>query len=80
MDVSLKLRNVQQYHVNPEKRKYMCEHCAKGFSTNQALKDHIDIHTGERSYICKFGGKAFASSGNRQIHVRTTLLGHNCSK
>ena len=39
--------------MNPEKRKYKCEHCAKGFSTNQALKDHIDIHTGERSYICK---------------------------
>ena len=66
--------------MNPEKRKYMCEHCAKGFSTNQALKDHVNIHTGERPYSCKFCGKTFASSGNKQMHVRTTMLGHNCSK
>ena len=44
-----KLRNVQQYLENQEKIKikYKCEYCAKGFSTNQALKDygHVNIHT-----------------------------------
>ena len=56
--------------MDPEKRKYKCEHCAKGFSTNQALKNHVDIHTGERPYICKFSGKTFTSIGNQQMHAR----------
>ena len=77
---SHKLTNVQQYHVNPENRKYKCGHCAKGFSTNQALKDHVNIHTEETPYICKFFGQTFASSGNKQMHVRTTHLGHKRSK
>ena len=75
-----KLRHFQQYHVDPEKRKYKCDHCGKGFSTSQALKDHVNIHTGERPYVCKFCGKSFASSGNKQMHVRTTHLGHKRSK
>ena len=45
------LKNVQQYHVDPEKRKYKCEHCAKGFSTNQALKDHVNIHSYRRETL-----------------------------
>jgi len=74
------LKNIHQYIMDPEKRKCKCEHCAKGFSINQDLKDHVNIHTGERPYIWKFYGKTFAISGNKQMHVRTTHLGHKGSK
>ena len=38
--MSKTLNICKQYNVNPEKRKYKCEHCAKGFSTTQALKSY----------------------------------------
>ena len=69
-------RHMQQFHTAPENRKNKCEICGKGFSTNQSLRDHVNIHTGERPYACKICGKKFASSGNKQMHLRTTHLGY----
>ena len=52
-----KLRHFQQYHVDPEKRKYKCEHCAKGFSTNQALKDQLTFIQGKDLTFANFAEK-----------------------
>jgi KRAB domain-containing zinc finger protein len=79
VSVKYKSRHFQQKHVSPEDRKFKCEVCAKGFSTGTGLRDHHNIHTGERPYVCKFCGKSFASSGNKEMHVRTTHLGHKRS-
>ena len=37
-------------------RKHECEFCGKRFALNQYLKDHRNIHTGQRPYKCKFSG------------------------
>ena len=70
-----KERHIQQAHVNPEDRKYKCDHCGKGFTDRQKLNDHINTHTGERPYICKFCGKGFANHGNQRAHIRQAHLG-----
>ena len=70
-----KERHIQQAHVNPEDRKYKCDHCGKGFTDRQKLNDHINTHTGERPYVCKFCGKGFANHGNQRAHIRQAHLG-----
>ena len=70
-----KERHIQQAHVNPEDRKYKCDHCGKGFTDRQKLNDHINTHTGERPYVCKYCGKGFANHGNQRAHIRQAHLG-----
>ena len=57
-------------HTAIEDRKWKCTYCPKGFATTKALKDHTNIHTGEKPYICKFCGKASASFGTHRGHER----------
>ena len=63
-----KSRHFQQVHVDPEHRRYKCEHCGKGFAASQSLKDHVNLHTGERPHVCKFCGKSFADYGIRPTY------------
>ena len=67
-------------HKPDSERKNKCEFCGKGFLTIQHLKDHTNIHTGERPYMCSFCGATFASKGNWLTHVKTVHLGQKRDK
>ena len=71
---NLKRHIVRAHEVN--KLQYKCEFCGKGFLNNEKLKDHINIHTGEKPHLCKFCGAAFASYGTCRMHERMVHLGH----
>ena len=74
-------RHIRSTHTPNEQKNYKCEVCGKGFITNQRLKDHNNIHTGEKPYKCKFCSASFASKGTHAMHQRGHL-GHrrNSSK
>jgi hypothetical protein len=72
-------RHHQQNHTAEQDRKYKCEQCGKGFSDRARLKDHVNIHTGAKPYVCKFCANTFASKGNHRMHERSHL-GHKRSK
>ena len=69
-------RHIEFKHTEQQNRKYKCSFCGKGFAQSQALKDHINTHTGEKPYMCKFCGAAFANMGSHRMHERTVHLGH----
>ena len=51
-------------------KKYICDICDKGFLSNSLLSDHINIHTGEKPYKCKFCSSCFASLEQHAKHER----------
>ena len=72
-------RHIREKHTAMEERKFKCGTCGKGFTSNAKLRDHTNIHTGEKTYKCKFCNACFASIGNHAMHQRSHL-GHRCSK
>ena len=67
--------HIEAQHTSNEDKRFKCDICGKGFNANQPLKDHINIHTGEKPYKCKYCSASFASRGNHGMHERSHL-GH----
>jgi hypothetical protein len=65
-----------QFHTAPEKRRYKCDVCGLACASSFKLKDHANIHTGEKPYDCEHCGVGFSSSTGRRSHVRYVHLGH----
>ena len=53
-------------------RKFICNMCGKKFALAQYLKDHMNIHTGYKPYVCKFEGcnEAFSQAGKLSVHTK----------
>ena len=66
-------RHMQSAHTPDDQKKYRCDTCGKGFTDNQKLSDHINVHTGEKPYKCKFCSSCFASNGTHALHERGHL-------
>ena len=65
--------HIQAQHTPNEDKKHKCEVCGKGFSESDRLKDHNNIHTGEKPYLCQFCSACFASKGTHAMHERSHL-------
>ena len=48
----------------------------KGFATQARMNTHMNIHTGNKPYVCKYCGRGFADNGNARMHERTTHEGY----
>ncbi|XP_017270249.1 zinc finger protein 615-like [Kryptolebias marmoratus] len=61
------LKQHERLHDGPSN---FCKVCEKNFSKN-GIKRHMQMHKGERNYLCTTCGKAFLSSGELLLHNRT---------
>ena len=60
-------------HTKSEDRPFKCTMCGKGFTAKNHLKDHINLHTGEKPYKCLYCPSVFASNGNHAMHQKGHL-------
>jgi KRAB domain-containing zinc finger protein len=68
-------RHIFSKHKSDAERDHKCEFCGKGFLTKNHLKDHRNVHTGEKPYMCDFCGSTFAGEGNWRNHVKAVHFG-----
>ncbi|XP_056633672.1 zinc finger protein OZF-like [Diorhabda sublineata] len=47
-----------------------CGVCLKVYSSKQALMVHMQIHSGEKTFLCTICGKEFMRKGHLQVHSR----------
>ena len=73
VSLSYMKRHIQAQHTADNEKDHRCDVCNKGFSSKIVLKDHMNIHTGEKPYKCKFCSSCFASRGNHAMHERGHL-------
>ena len=75
--------HITSVHTEEHLKPFQCLACQKGFVTKLRLNDHMNIHTGNKPYICKFWQRGFADKGNQRMHEKTTHKGHKrrpCNK
>ena len=66
--------HIMSKHKTIADREFKCEFCGKGFISKTQLKEHINIHTGEKPHLCRFCGAAFSASGTKHNHERLVHL------
>ena len=74
--IALMNRHIQSQHTINEEKRFKCDVCGKGFPVKDKLKDHKNIHTGEKPYKCKFCSACFASRGTHATHQKSHLGVH----
>ena len=68
-------RHVMMAHSAIDKRTFKCKLCPKSFMGSHLLKDHMNIHTGEKPHKCPVCGQGFASKATMLGHHRAVHLG-----
>ena len=57
-------------HEKSVRKDYKCTSCGKDFRSNAKLKEHENIHTGERPFQCTDCGRTFVQGGNLKSHAQ----------
>ena len=58
----------KEFHIN--EKLIVCDICGKTFVTDDKLKRHTRIHTGENPYKCKYCKNTFSFSSNMRSHMK----------
>lgn len=57
-------------HERRIRKDYKCTSCGKDFRSNAKLREHENIHTGERPFQCTDCGRTFVQGGNLKSHAQ----------
>lgn len=68
-------RHIQAVH--DLQKRFQCSVCGKCLSSQQNLKEHGYIHTGEKPYVCQYPGCNFASRQGTHLSAHKKI--HSCT-
>ena len=72
-------RHMKMAHTEDHMKQHICQICMKGFVSKQHFTEHMNTHTGEKPYTCKYCGKRFGDNRNMRMHERTVHEGYKRS-
>jgi uncharacterized Zn-finger protein len=55
--------------VHSDEKKYKCTFCPNEYKRSDALKIHLNTHTGNKPFQCLFCDRAFNNGPNRRKHT-----------
>ncbi|VVC93795.1 unnamed protein product, partial [Leptidea sinapis] len=58
-------------YMHPKLKPHQCSVCAKRFTQQGGLQQHMRMHTGIRPFICSFCSKTFTQKAGLDQHLRT---------
>ena len=67
--------HIDAVHTEDHLKPFPCSICPKGFAEEKRLKNHMNIHTGNKPYLCKYCNRGFADDGNMKKHEKTAHKG-----
>ena len=69
-------------HTPDNQKPFRCTMCGKGFAKIHKLKEHENIHTNARPFICRYEGcgKSYRSGGMVRVHEKSAHEGISMHK
>ena len=67
--------HILQKHTDCSKMPFVCEICKKGFAYKRFLDIHMNTHTGEKPFKCKYCDLVFGDPANAYAHERSVHKG-----
>jgi hypothetical protein len=72
-NLSTASRSSSSFHAsnNNSEFKHSCHECKKSFKTQNILRQHMRIHTGDKPFVCDLCNKAFSQMASLKYHQAT---------
>ena len=68
--------HIASVHTEDHLKPFPCSVCPKGFAEEKKLKDHMNIHTGNKPYECRYCHRGFANKRNTIAHEKIVHQGY----
>ena len=63
-------QHIRLIHTPDDQKPLRCDQCGKGFMRYSTLEDHVNIHTGNKPFMCSHCVNCYSNSSNLSNHIK----------